>query len=494
MDETNKTETYEAVAITEERRPPALPTSYESGEEEGTIDLLAYLRVIRKRRWTILTIFVTLVAVVFVWTLMQKPIYRATALLEIERESPPIPTVRELFEFENVSTAYLETQYKVLQSTSLARRVIDQRQLAELEEFNPSESWWSLRSKQTTSAPQSSAAGGISSKFAPHHNQRVLERFQERVSVRPVRRSRLVQVSFESQDPELAAHVVNTLVSNHIEQSLNTAQEASRWLSQQLSDLKARLEKSERELQQYAYKHGLLFLQTEARDSANIVSRSENIINQRLRQLQEKLTEAHAERFQKESLYRIIEKGDYTSIPALFEDRVTEDLAVRLAELNRQQAQLARTATPGDSKTNEIQGQIESIEKVLTREREHAARRIRNDYLAAVRREELVRQAFKEEKKRANLIAGKMVQYNVLKREVETNRELYEGLLQNLKESMVSTGWKSTNIRIVDAAEPPDGPVRPRLALNLALAVILGLGLGLGTAFVQEFLENSERA
>ena len=250
--------------------------------------------------------------------------------------------------------------------------------------------------------------------------------------------------------------------------------------------MKARLEKSERELQQYVYKHGLLFLQTEKNDS-------ENIINQRLRQLQETLTEAQAERFQKESLYRIIEKGDYTSIPALFEDRVTEDLAVRLAEINRQQAQLARAATPGDSKANEIQGQIEDIEKVLTREREHAARRIRNDYLAAVRREELVRQAFEEEEKRANLIAGKLVQYNVLKREVETNREFYEGLLQKLKESMVSTGWKSTNIRIVDAAEPPGRPVRPRLVLNLALAVFLGLGLGLGTVFVQEFFEKAVR-
>jgi uncharacterized protein involved in exopolysaccharide biosynthesis len=127
------------------------------------------------------------------------------------------------------------------------------------------------------------------------------------------------------------------------------------------------------------------------------------------------------------------------------------------------------------------------------RERERGAQRITNDYLAAMRRENLLRQAFEEEQVRARQISDKLVQYNILKREVETNNSLYAGLLGRLKQTVVSAELKFSNIRIVDVADPPDNPVRPRLVLNLALAVFLGLGLGLGTAFVQEFLGNTAR-
>ncbi len=128
---------------------------------------------------------------------------------------------------------------------------------------------------------------------------------------------------------------------------------------------------------------------------------------------------------------------------------------------------------------------------MIERERRRAAERITNDYLAAVRRETLVRQAFEDQQKQANLIANRSVQYNILKREVETNKQLYEGLLQRLKEAGVSAGLKASNIRIVDAAEPPKKPAKPNLLLNLALAVVMGCGLGVGAAFLQEHLDNS---
>lgn len=488
MDEEDKIERYEPAVRALERRRPALPAPYETVEMEEAPDLLAYWRVIRKRRWTVLTIFFVLFTVVVIGTLKQKPIYRTRALLEIEKENPNILTVQELFELETVSDTYLETQYKVLASDSLARRVIDQLQLDKVKEFNPPKGWWSFRKKKTAPAPQVFAVEGAASERDPEVYQRTLERFQDRLSIEPVKRSRLVAVSFESQDPALAAQVVNTLASHYVEQNLEVrweaTQKASEWLSQQLLGLKARLEKSEDELQKYARENGLLFLESEK-------GIPENIVNQRLRQLQEELTKAQASRYEKESLYRLLQAGDYGSLPGVFENKLMQDLTVRLAELQREHAQLATTFTPDYPKVKQIQSQMDEIAAVLARERERAAQRMTNDYLAAVRREKLLQQAFEEQQKQANHIAERSVQYNILKREVDTNKQLYEGLLQRLREAGVSAGLKASNIRIVDAAEPPEKPAKPKLALNLALALTLGLGLGVGAAFLQEYLDNT---
>jgi len=489
VDEENKIKLYEPAPRALARQTTGLPATSETVDTGETPDLRAYWRVIRKRRWTILMMFSVLFTVVLIWTLKQKPIYLAHALLEIQRENPDIPNLKELFELETVSDTYLETQYKVLRSENLARRVINQLRLNKLAEFNPPQGWWTRwgHAGNKVSAPQTFAAESASDED-PDAYQTTLKRFQDLLSVQPLRRSRLVDVSFESQDPNLAARVVNTLSANYIERNLEArwqaTEKASEWLSQQLRELKAKLEKSEDELQTYARKNGLLFLETEK-------GNAENIVNERLRQLQEELTKAQAALYEKESLYRLVQAGDYGSLPGVFENKLIQDLSVRLAELKREYAQHATTFNAGYPKVKQIQNQIDETEAVLERERQRAAKRITNDYLAAVRRENLVHQAFEEQQKQASHIAERSVQYNILKREVETNKQLYEGLLQRLKEAGVSAGLKSTNIRIVDPAEAPTKPAKPRVLLNLTLAVVLGLGLGVGTAFLQEHLDNT---
>jgi len=482
----NKIQIYEPAAGSLERARPALLLRPEKAEMRESPDLLAYWRVIRKRRWTIVTLFSVLFTIVLLGTLKQKPIYRARALLEIEKENPNILTVQELFALETVSDTYLETQYKILRSETLARRVIDQFGLDRLTEFNPRAGRRSQTDAGGASQPQTFAAGDTDRD--PRGYQIALARFNDRLSVDPIKRSRLVEISFESENPELAARVVNALASHHIEKNLEVrweaTQKASEWLSQQLHELKARLEKSEDELQSYARVNGLLFLETEK-------GAPENIINERLRQLQEELTKAQAARYEKESLYRLVQASDYGSLPGIAENRLLQELTIRLTELKREQALLETTFTPDYPKVKQIQNQIQEIDSVLARERGRIAERITNDYLAAQRREALVSQAFEGQQKQANVIAERSVQYNILKREVDTNKQLYEGLLQRLKEAGVSAGLKASNIRVVDAAEPPKKPAKPNLLLNLSLAVVLGLGLGIGAAFLQEHLDNS---
>ena len=481
MAEEGKIQLFEPTRPKLERLRPELLEPLQIAEAEEGPDLRAYWRIIKKRRWTILSILLATITVVLIATVKAKPIYRADALLEIEKENPNIPTVQELFQLADVSDNYLETQYKVLQSETLARRVIDQLQLNQVKEFNPPKGAWFW-------ANAHAAAPTPDSPVDPDTEQTVLREFEDRLSVDPVRRSRLVQVSFESQDPNVAAQAVNALASNYIQENLESrwqaAQKASEWLSQQLESFKAKLEKSEDDLQRYAQHNGLLFLETEKGDT-------ENIVDERLRQLQDELTKAQADRYAKESLYRLTEAGDYSSLPGVVDNRLMQDLTVRLADLEREKAALTPTFTSDYPKVMQIQSQIDDIEKTLNEERKRAAQGTVDDYLAATRREDLVREAFEQQQHQANLVAARAVQYNILKREVDTNKQLYEGLLQRLKEAGVSAGMNASNIRIVDAAVPPTRPVRPRPVLNLGLALFLGLGCGVGMAFLQEHLDNT---
>ncbi len=459
--------------------------SYEILEPHEAPNFRAYARILRKRLQAVLIVFFILFSVVLIATLKQKPVYRAQALLEIQKENPDIPTIQELYELDSVSDAYLRSQYSILGSESLARRVIDHLGLDALGEFN-SPKWWSWRKEKKAPTGQVFATGP--SRANREVYQRVLERFEDRLNINPVNRSRLVAIQFDSHDAELAARVANSLAENYVEQNLEArwvaTQKAADWLSQQLLGVKGKLEGSEEQLQNYARRNDLVFLETDKGPSRNVE-------NELVQQLQEELTKAEAQRFEKEALYRVVEAGDYESLPRISENKVIQDLTERLAELKREYARLSTTFNEDYPRVKEIQSQADEIAAAIQEQRKSAANQITNDYLAAVRREDLVRQALRGEQKNMNQVAARAVQYNILKREVDTNKQLYEGLLQRLKEASVSASLKASNIRIVDSAEPPAKPLKPNIPLNLGVAAILGLGLGICAAFFQERLDDT---
>lgn len=464
-----------------------LSDAYEILEPEEPLDLRAYGRILRKRFATVLIVFFLVFAVSLIATLKEKPVYRAQVLLEIQKENADIPTIKDLYELESVSDSYLKTQYDILASESLTRRVIDELHLDALPEFNKPK-WWSLERFTRTPKKQTFAVGPAPTAHDSLVYQRVLERFQDRLTIEPVSRSRLVNVRFDSNNAALSARIVNTLAEDYIDQSLEArwmaTQKATDWLSQQLVGIKSKLEKSEEQLQDYARHNGLVFLE-------NDKGATQNVANERLQELQEELTKAQADRYEKESVYRLVQSGDYGSLPGVVENKLIQDLSERLSELKREMAQLSTKFNPEYPRVKEIQSQIDEIEVTLKDERQRAADKITNEYLAAVRREELVNQSLGEQQKQVNVTAEKAVQYNIIKREVETNKELYEGLLQRLKEAGVSASLKASNIRVVDSAEPPAKPAKPKIPLNLAVAALLGLGLGISTAFLQERLDDT---
>jgi succinoglycan biosynthesis transport protein ExoP len=487
MDKETKIKLYDSPPeVLAKRRRQGL-AAYDPEEVREVPDLLEYWRVIQKRRATILTTAFIVFAVALFATLREKPVYKAQALVEIQKENPDIPTLQELFQVENISDTYLETQYRILKSENLARRVIALLRLDRLAEFSPPGRAQAESQKKDASSPQVFSVGGAIPRSADIDNE-LLTKFQKRLDVEPLKRSRLVEVSFESNDRNLAAQVVNTLAATYIQQNLearwDASQKATEWLSQQLLDMKAKLEKSEDELQKYARDNGLLFLETEK-------GTTENIVTQRLRELQEELTKAQTQRFEKESLYALVQQGDFSSLPGVFENKLMQDLTEKLEELQRERSRLIAIFNSDYPRVKEIQSQIEETQTVLGQERERAAKEITNDYRAAVDREHMLQAAFRGQQKDADVIAERSVQYNILKREADTNKQLYVGLLEKLKETGVSTSMKATNIRVVDPAYPPKKPDRPRIPLNLSLGLILGISLGIGAAFLQEHLDNT---
>jgi capsular exopolysaccharide synthesis family protein len=484
--ENNKIRLYDATEYSVDKRPERRFPASVADDTQELPDLLEYWRVVKKRRATILTVLFVVFSIVVLATFKQKPVYEARALIEIQKENPDIPTLQELFQIESVSDAYIETQNRILKSENLARRVVSQLRLNELEEFNPHVDSGNAPHREASSLQQ--FGNSVNTAAGVETSDEVLRKFEDRLVVEPVKRSRLIEVTFESTDPKLAAQVVNTLSSAYIQQNLEArwaaSQKASEWLSQQLLELKGKLEKSEDQLQQYARDNGLLFLETDK-------GTTENIVVQRLRELQKELTKAQADRYEKESQQRLLDKGDLSSIPGVFDSKLMQDLTEKLAELKRERSRLTSSFNPEYPRVKEIQSQIDESESILAAERQRAAARIGNDYRAAVDHENMLRAAFDEDERQANNIAEKSVQYNILKREADTTKQLYVGLLEKLKETGVSTTLKATNIRVVDQAYPPRKFARPQIALNLSIGLVLGLCLGLGAAFLQEHLDNT---
>jgi succinoglycan biosynthesis transport protein ExoP len=435
-----------------------------------------YWQVILRRRWSILAVLLGVLVFTTVGTLKQRPVYRASAVLQIDKENPNLLSFRDFLGVDNEDEYYLETAYKNLQSRTLARRVIDRLQLDRIPEFTTGSktAWFGA----VTPPKQINDDIWVDPKM-----KRVIENFLKRLAVNPVRRSRWVEITFESYDPVIAARVVNALASGYIENNLEVKFEAtskaSEMISQQLTGLKVKLEKSEEDLQRYAKENSLLLL-----------DEKQSMAAQKLKQLQEELTKAEGDLFQKQAVYNRIKNGE-PAVPGMLENKLYQDLSSRLADLRAQYAELRVKFTPEYPRAKQLEKQITELAASLEGERDSLAQRIVDEFKSSEDRAKLLREAVGVLEREFNQMGEKSIQYNILKREVDTNRQVYEGMLQRLKEAGVSAGMKASNIRVVDRAEVPLLPAKPRVLLNIALALVAGLGLGLALAFFQEYLDDT---
>lgn len=464
--------TRESFARELRRAPAPMAGVPRSRPDETALDLHRYWEVIRGRWRMVATIFSLTVAAVAVGTYLQTPVYRAGGTIEIRKQGTEGVPVQELFQLERISDQYLETQYGLLRSPALARRVVADLNLVAVREFNSTE-------QPGVEGREQKATDGSGSSTAV---DQVVSRFQKRLIIDPIKGSRLVKVSFESEDPQLAARAVNSVFENYMAMRMETSRAAVDQLSKQADSVRARLTQSEAHLQEYALNNELQLID-------NGAGESENIVHERLRRLQQQLTEAEAERYAKEAQYSLVQRGT----PDYLGSELLRSLSSRSADLRSEYAKLRVTFTDDYPRTKQVKNQLDTLEALIANERGRIATEITNDYVAAQRRQELLRNAFERQKALTDRLAGKTAEYQVLKRDVEGHQQLYTVLQQKQKEAEVSAALAATEFAIVDEAVPPQDPIRPLPARNLQLAVIVGLILGLGVAFLREFTDTTVR-
>lgn len=439
----------------------------DSGPEgsEGYSYIRAYWLILLKRRWTVLTVMAFLATLVAIISVKTQPVYEATARVEVEADTPAIQSLEDLYHGMPGFTddAFLQTQVNVLRSENLAWRTIQELGLAQQGEF---------------------AHGAGAPSTAPDAAQNaMIQGFRGHLRVALMRDSRMVEVTFDSTDPRLAARAVNTLVNNYTEYNFHKKYDATRqasgFMEQQLDELKAKVEKSQQAMIDYERRHLIVD-----------IGDKQSVVDQKLSALSSDLTAAQSDRMQKQSLYdAVTSNGGDATLAA--QDGLLASLEGKYADLREQYVDSVGQYGRNFPKVRRLQDQMNEVQTLMERERKRLLTRIHQDYEIALGRERLLSSAVAVQKEEVGKLNQLSIEHNLLKREFETNQQLYSSLLQHLKDATVAAGLRATNIHLVDSAMVPTYPVRPRTTYNIMISLLVGLVLGITLAIVEESLDTS---
>ena len=464
---------------------------------EEEIHLRDYLRVIFKRRWLIAAVLLIVVVSVTIESFRMTPIFRATAQVMIETDNPKVVDIEEVLRVNNNDYDYYQTQYGILKSQALALKVIKFLNLKENAEFGGSKKGFSL------GAVFHGAVGWLKNLFSSaeakpdpqreedKENNFLIGAYLGRLSVEPVRQSRLVNVSFEGKDPQMVAKIANAhaqlYIESNIERKFSASQEAVGWLNQRIKEEEKKLQLSEESLQAYREKEGLVDIDFGER---------QGIILQSLNDLNAALTKAQTEKIEKQQLYAELQKFSgrpelAESLPAVVQNSLIQGLKANYIALSGEYSKLSQKYGPEHPNMVRLSSEMQGVREKIAQEVRKIAQSIETESRLASDKEKAILAAMETKKKEALDLNQKQIKYDALKRDVNTTRSLFESLLKRTKEATVTGGLNITNIVVVDPARVPEAPVKPKKAQNILLALITGLTLGIGLAFFLEYLDNT---
>ncbi|MGC2322938.1 MAG: polysaccharide biosynthesis tyrosine autokinase, partial [Terriglobales bacterium] len=315
---------------------------------------------------------------------------------------------------------------------------------------------------------------------------RQMEKFHKSLNVQLIPKTQIVEVHFRSKDPRLAAEVTNAVAATYIEHNFQTKYKAtlqtSDWLTKQLDDLKKHAEESQEKLTDYQKKTGILG-----------TDENHNIILDKLGELDKALSAAETDRIVKEAKFRIASTQNPELIANVVPESVLGALYKQRAEVRAEYAQLAAKYGTSYPRVLQLQSQLTELDGAITQEIKKVGEAIQAEYQASLKAEQMLQSSFDKQKGEAYKLNEAATQYAILRRDVESSRDLYDGLLKKLKEAGILAGLKSSNINIVDQASQPVEPVEPNIPLNMALGVMGGLLGGVALAFIVENVDNSIR-
>jgi capsular exopolysaccharide synthesis family protein len=470
---------------------------------EKEIHLRDYLRVLLKRRFTLLTCFLIINAVVVIMTFTATPVFEASARLLIEKNNVNPLSSDVLL---GRDPEFLETQTQIIKSMPVSRKVV---RLLNLEQTYASyfpdiaknipggesdEDWLTsvLTRVKGISTPSIGEAAPLSEDSTTDSSwlvDKLSMKIRQAITVRPARNSRVVEVSYTSANPELSKRLANAVSKAYIEKMLDMRMQASGytidWMTKKADQERRKLEKSEMALQRYM-------------QANNIVTIEDRIAltPQKLNELGSQFTQAEAERQELETLYKKVRRAELNlneaaTIPAIADNETIQALRAEIIQAEQKYGDLSKKYGPKHPVMVRAKAEVASLRDKLKEEIRYVMLMVQSQYELAQDKAESISELLATAKSSAVHLNEKSVQYGILKREVETNRKIYDSLVAKIKEQGVTEQIQSINVWVVEEAVTPAKPTKPRKRRNLILGLVLGLMGGIGLCFLIEYFDNT---
>ncbi|MGH7845076.1 MAG: GumC family protein [Candidatus Binatia bacterium] len=487
--------------------PPDIKSEYVDflQPNERHFNLTDYWYILIKRRRTVIIIFFVVTAVAAYFPLTATQLYTATATLKIEPQNPLVTAVKTV-ETLDAGDDYYPTQFALLKTPSLAARVIKDLDI-DLNEFakrfqavspNPiariqsavvaplrslyhylfpsSEPDSEAEVAMTVSAPQDDVKKNV--------RPELIDRYQKAMSIAPVLKTRLVQVQFTTPRPRLSQALANLHVQSFVRMSLegrfNLTKEAREFLEKKVIELRQQMEASEAALNSFRRAHGVVS-----------VEKGDNIVIDRLVELNKQLTTARAQRIEAESLYRTVEDKNHQDLAELMKQGLVQQLKSNVANLETEKARFSTIFKPDHPRIRELGKHIAAARQALKEELDNVVRGIQSGYAAALAKERGLQAEADKQQQAALRMKELGVDYTVLQEQVNANRSLYEGVLKRISETNLASDLPVSNLQIVETADKPLYPSSPNIPLYLLASIILGSFFGIGTALLLEYIDST---
>lgn len=450
--------------------PLDYPTVHIPGPGSEVFSLHAYGQMLRKRRATILLVTAVVTVVAALYALKTKPVYESTAKVEVDADIPPLQqTGDQNTQTPGVSDAYLQTQVDILESNDLAWQTIQQFGLAKSSELN-------------SSGPR---VGGATLAGARGLRSRLLAAFAGHLQVRLATGSHIILVTYASTNPAMAAAIPNALVDHYLQYNFTAKYDSTRqvsdWMAKELDDLKQKVMTSQQALVNYEKQNNI----------ADVTSRG-NLSEDSLDDLSKELTSAEVALATKRALYQAV-RNNPSAAGLLTKDPLYSSLQGKYGDLETEYAKALSQFGPKFYKVVQIGKQMDEVSRLMQQEQKREEAQVGAAYTAARQQVAILSRAVNVQKAEVQKLNELQIPYNILKNEYQTNQQLYQSLLQRLKDAEVSAGLRATNVHVLDRAVYPVAPIRPRKTLDIAVGLFSGLLLGVTLAFVQEALDTTVR-
>jgi capsular exopolysaccharide synthesis family protein len=512
----------ETTAIDKPIEPSGVPHSYNYGVDpnaENEVNLLDYWRAIRKRLWLVIAIVVLITMLSVVYVARKPDTFEATARAQVDLENPAALVGKTPYFIGPANDpVYFNTQLQILTSQGLLRRVVKTLDLEHNPDFfrgNPTQkrSTWQTILKMagfgnsdkndpalkvandlpltTSVAPATSRDDLVEAKRLAPYVGAILAGLQ----VEPVKESRgyyketrLIDITFQHSDPQVAAKVVNaiaeTYVYSNLEKKTETNSTTGDFLQKRIAELQQHIRTDEERLVNYAKNNQIISLDA-----------SQNTVVERLAGLNRQLLEAENERKTAEAQYNAAKAPGAAAALAEVDAKQAGDMEGKLADLRQKRAQLLVDATEEAPEVKEVDQQIAELDRQLkdvrNRKSETLLTNLETKYKSALAREESLRKSFEQQRSQTLTQNEAAINYRIIQQEIETNKTLLDNLLQRSKENDVIMASKPNNISVVDYALAPDGPVGPNRTRTVMIAFFLSIGLGVGLALFLEYLDDT---